>query len=171
MILLEMNFSVIKPEFGLIFWTALLFGVFFLLLRKFAFGPIAEALKAREESIDNAIQSAEQARAEMKNLTAQNEQIMRQAQEEKAVVLREAKEMKDQIIKEAREQATAEYNKKVASALQEIKNRELEMLTKVKNQVGNLAIDIAEKLMRERLKGDAASEAFVNKLVGDIKLN
>ena len=169
--ILLLDFSVIKPEFGLIFWTTLLFGVFFLLLRKFAFAPIAQALKDREDSIDTAIQSAEQARAEMRNLTAQNDQIMRQAQEEKSVILREAKELKDQIVKEARMQATAEYNQKVAAAVQEIKNREMEMLTNVKNQVGNLAIDIAEKLMRERLKGDAASEAFVGKLVGDIKLN
>ncbi len=169
--ILLLDFSVIKPEFGLIFWTTILFATFFLILRKFAFGPIAQALKEREESIDNAIQSADMARAEIKNLTAQNDQIMRQAQEEKTIILREAKEMKEQIIKEAREQATAEYNKKVASALQEIKNRELEILTNVKNQVGTLAIDIAEKLMRERLKGDAASEAFVGKLVNDIKLN
>ena len=90
--ILLLDFSVIKPEFGLIAWTTILFGVFYLLLSKFAFGPIAQALKAREESIDNAIQSAEQARAEIKNLTSQNEQIMRQAQEEKSVILREAKE-------------------------------------------------------------------------------
>ena len=84
--ILLLDFSVIKPEFGLIFWTTLLFGVFFLLLRKYAFAPIAQALKDREDSIDTAIQSAEQARAEMRNLTAQNDQIMRQAQEEKSVI-------------------------------------------------------------------------------------
>jgi F-type H+-transporting ATPase subunit b len=117
------------------------------------------------------LQSAENARAEMQNLTAQNEQILRQAQEEKAIILKEAKDMKDQIIREAKEQAAAEFNAKVNSAAAEIKNREMEMLTNVKNQVGTLAIEIAEKLMRERLKGDAANEAFIGKLVGEIKLN
>jgi F-type H+-transporting ATPase subunit b len=171
MIFLEIDFTVIKPEFGLLFWTTLLFAIFFFLMKKFAFAPIVSALKEREDSIDTALQSAEKARAEMQNLTAQNEQILRQAQEEKAVILKEAKDMKEQIIREAKEQATAEFRAKVESAAVEIRNRELEMLTNVKNQVGSLSIEIAEKLMRERLKGDAASEAFVGKLVSDIKLN
>lgn len=171
MIALTTDFSVIKPEIGLIFWTTLLFGVFFLILRKYAFAPIVQALKEREDSIDTALQSADKARAEMQNLTAQNEQILRQAQEEKAVILKEAKDIKEQIISEAKAQAAIEFRAKVESAAAEIRNRELEMLTNVKNQVGTLSIEIAEKLMRERLKGDAASEAFVGKLVSDIKLN
>lgn len=171
MILLEMDFSVIKPEYGLLFWTTILFGVFLFLLSKFAFKPIVAALAAREESIDNALQSAERARAEMQNLTAKNEALLRQAQEEKAVILKEAREIKEQILKEAKEQAAAEYKKKVESAVQDIKNRELEMLHNVKNQAGTLALDIAEKLLRKQLKGDAANESFVNSLVKDINLN
>ena len=97
--------------------------------------------------------------------------MLRQAQEEKAVILKEAREMKEQILKEAKEQAAAEYKKKVESAVQDIKNRELEMLHNVKNQAGTLALEIAEKLLRQKLQGDAANESFVNNLVKDINLN
>ena len=169
--LLLLDFSVIQPEYGLLFWTTLIFGTFFFVMSRFAFKPIAAALKEREQGIETALQSAEKARADMQNMTAQNEQILRQAQEERSMILKEAKDLKEQIVRESKEQAATEFKKKVDSAMIEIKNRELEMLTNVKNQVATLAIDIAEKLMRERLKDDATNETFVKKLTNEIKLN
>ena len=49
------DFSVIKPDFGLLFWTSIFFLLFWLLIGKFAFKPIAESLKKRTSDIQDAL--------------------------------------------------------------------------------------------------------------------
>jgi F-type H+-transporting ATPase subunit b len=165
------DFSVIKPDFGVLFWTVLIFLALWLILGKVAFKPIAAALKEREGSIDDALKQADKARADMQNLVAKNEQLLQEAREEKAKILREAKVMADEYTAQMRAKADAEFKTKVEGAMTEINNRKMEMLVDVKNQAGNMAISIAEKLMQEKLQGDAASEAFVKKMATEIKLN
>ncbi len=168
--LLDIDFSPMRPEFGLIFWTTLIFGILMFLLAKYGLGPITKGLKARGDAIDEALKSAETARAEMANLKAENEELLAQAREERTKMLRDAKEMKEQIITDAKTRADEEYRKKVASAMEEISNRKMEMLINVKNQSGLMALDIAEKVMRKDLKGQAEQEDFVNKLIAEINI-
>ncbi len=168
--LLDIDFSPMRPEFGLIFWTALIFGILLFLLAKYGLGPISRGLKARGDAIDDALKSAETARQEMANLTAKNEELLAEAREERTKMLRDAKDLKDQIIEDAKKRADDEYRKKVASAMEEIKNREMEMLINVKNQSGLMALGIAEKVIRKDLQGDADQEALVNKLIEEINI-
>lgn len=114
------DFSVIKPDFGLLFWSTIYFVLFWLIMARFAFRPIASALKKREDDIQDSLDEAKNARDEMANLKSENEQLLIQAREERAKILREAKEAKDTIIKEAREKAKDEAKKIVASAKTEI---------------------------------------------------
>ncbi len=170
MFLLDIDFSPMRPEFGLIFWTTLIFGILLFLLAKYGLGPISRGLKARGDAIDEALRSAEIARTEMANLKAENEELLAQAREERSTMLREAKEMKDEIIAEAKQRADKEYRNKVESAMEEINNRKMEMLIDVKNQSGMMALDIAEKVIRKELKGQSEQESFVNKLIEEINI-
>ncbi|NJN33765.1 MAG: F0F1 ATP synthase subunit B [Saprospiraceae bacterium] len=165
------EFSVFSPDFGLFFWTLAIFLVFFFLLSKFAFKPIAQALKDREDSIKDALASADRAKAEMSNLKSENEALLAKAKEERALMLKEAKDNAANIVSEAKNAAKEEANKIMTNAKLEIDNMKQSALTDVKNQVGLMALDIAEKVIRKELKGSAEQVAFVNTLAKEMNLN
>jgi F-type H+-transporting ATPase subunit b len=165
------DFSVIKPEPGLLLWTVVIFLLFWFLMSRFAFKPIGEALKKREGDIQSALDEAKKAREEMSKLTAQNEKLMDQAREERSQILKEAKEAKDEIIAEAKERANAEYKRKVESALQDIENQKMAAMTELKNKSGQIAIEIAEKILRRELSNKSEQERYAQNLADQIKLN
>ncbi|MEZ4984939.1 MAG: F0F1 ATP synthase subunit B [Saprospiraceae bacterium] len=165
------DFSVIKPDPGLIFWAALIFIVLWTVLGRMAFKPIQNALKKRENDIQHALDEAKRAREEMANLHAENEKLLAQAREERAKILKEAKDTKEQILKEAKEQAREEAKKIVTTAQLEIENQRKSAAVELKNQVGQIAIEIAEKVLRKQLSNDTEQTTFVSTLVDDLKLN
>ncbi len=165
------DFSVIKPDFGLLFWTTVIFILFWVIIGKFAFRPIMEGLKKRERDIQNSLDEAKRAREEMAKMKAENEELLAKAREERAQILKEAKEAKDRLIAEAKEQAKDEAKKIVANAKEQIENQKMAAIVELKNQVGKLSLEIAEKVIRKQLEGDKQQEAFVEDLVKDLKLN
>ncbi len=165
------SFAPFQPTPGLAIWSLVIFLLFWWLMAKYAFKPIAEALRVREEGIQDSLDEAKKAREEMANLKAENEKILVQAREERAAILREAKEAKTQIVNEAKDSAKVEANKILNSAKAEIENQKKQALADIKNQVGTMALDIAEKVIRKDLKSDSNQQSFVQSLVDDIKMN
>jgi F-type H+-transporting ATPase subunit b len=165
------DFSVIKPDPGLLIWTTIIFGIFWFMMSRFAFKPIAESLKKREVDIQSSLDEAKRAREEMSHLQAENEKLLAQAREERSAILKEAKDAKDEIIAEAKERANAEYKRKVESAIQDIENQKMAAMVALKNQAGQMAVDIAEKLLRKELSNKAEQESFAKSLAENIKLN
>ena len=159
------EFSVINPDPGLLFWTVVIFLLVWIILGKFAFKPIASALKSREDSIDSALKAAEEAKLEMKRLTAQNEQILIEAREERATMLKESKQAGERIVAEAKEKAKEESSKLIAQAKQEIQNQKVAAIAEVKNQAGQMAVDIAGRLVKQELKGGKEQDALVASLI------
>jgi F-type H+-transporting ATPase subunit b len=165
------DFSVIKPDFGLLFWTVVIFLIFWLMIGKFAFRPIAEALKKREADIQGSLDEAKRVRQEMQNLKSENEALLVQAREERAMILKEAKDAGNKIVDEAKMKAKEEVQKIVASSKEQIEHQKMAAIIDLKNQVGAISLEIAEKVLRKELRGNAEQEAFVNDLVKEIKLN
>lgn len=165
------DFSVIKPDPGLIVWTTVIFALVWGILGKFAFRPIQEALKKRDFDIQNALDEAKKARQEISNMQSENERLLAEAREERAKILQEAKVHKDSIIAEAKDKAKDEAKKIVMAAKRDIENQRMAVVTDLKNQLGVMALEVAEQVIRKELKGDAAQEKFVNKLVDDMELN
>ncbi len=165
------DFDVIRPDFGLLFWTSIIFILFWLLIGKFAFKPIAEALKKRENDIQSALDEAKNAKLEMANLKSENEALLAQAREERAAIIKEAKEAKNAMINEAREKAKEEASRITSSAMLEIENQKKAAITEVKNQVGGMAVEIAEKILKRELSGGDAQSSYVSSLVDEINLN
>ncbi len=165
------DFNVLKPEPGLLVWTALIFFLFWFLMSRFAFKPIGEALKQRETDIQSALDEAKKAREEMSHLQAENEKLLAQAREERSVILKEAKDAKDEIIAEAKERANAEYKRKVESAIHDIENQKMAAMVDLKNQAGKMAIEISERVLRRELANKSEQEAYANSLADQIKLN
>jgi len=163
--------DLLSPDFGLIFWTVVIFLLTFLILAKYAWKPILKMLDAREKSIAESIESADRIKAEMSQMKSEHEQMLIEAKAERSRILKEAKEAKDQIIGEAREQAKVEARKIIESAQVAINNQKMAALTDVKNQVGNLAIEVAEKILRKELADKDTHQHFIRQLAEEIKLN
>ncbi len=166
-----LSFTPFQPSPGLAIWSLLIFLLFWFIMGKYAFKPIAKALEKREHDIQHALDQAKLAKEEMKNMESQNEALLNQARDERNKILQEAKDMKNSILAEAKTKAKEEANKIIASAQNEISNQKKAAMAEVTNQVGGMAIGIAEKLLRKNLSDDAAQNEFVQNLVKDIKLN
>jgi F-type H+-transporting ATPase subunit b len=163
--------DLLTPELGLFFWTLIAFLAVFFILKKFAWKPILESLGEREKGIADSIAAAERVRNEMSMLKSENEKLMMQAREERTTMLKEAKEMKDKIVNEAKDQAKVEANKIIVDAQKQIQQQKMLALTEVKNEVGAIAISLAEQILRKQLNENEGQETYMKMLAGDIKLN
>lgn len=163
--------GLITPGLGLIFWTTLAFLVVLFLLKKMAWKPILEAIKKREQTIDEALKAAEKARMDMAALKNSNEQLLKQAREERDGILKEARDHKEAIISDAKSKAQAEVNRMLENARETIKNEKLAAIAELKNQVATLSIDIAEKILKTELSAENKQNTVVNNLVNEINLN
>ena len=163
--------ELLMPGIGLLFWTLVAFSIVFFILKKYAWKPILNTLKNREVSIANAITSAEKVKLEMAQLKNESEAIMTKTREERAAILKEAKDMADKIIVQAKEQAKADASKIIIDAQAAIQQQKMAALTDVKNQVGQLALEVAEKILRKQLSNKEAQESYIKELAQDIQLN
>ncbi|MBX2920597.1 MAG: F0F1 ATP synthase subunit B [Chitinophagaceae bacterium] len=168
--LLEIN-PLVLPDPGLLIWSTLAFLILLFVLGKFAWKPIMKAIGEREKGINDAIATAEKVKAEMAQLKSDNEKLLAEAREERAQILAEAKAIKDKIINEAKEQAKAEAAKIQADTLQSIENQKMAAVVDLKNQVGNLVVEVAEKVLRRELSDKGQQEHYIKQLSDEIKLN
>ena len=163
--------DLLTPELGLFFWTLIAFLAVFYILRKFAWGPILSSLGEREKGIADSIATAEKVRAEMTQLKSDNEKLLAEAREQRTLILKEAKEAKDRIVGEAKEEAKIQANKIIIEAQQQIQQQKMAALTEVKNEIGKLAVDVAEKILRKQLSSADGQDAYMQLLAEEIKLN
>lgn len=163
--------GLVKPEFGLIFWMFVSFMIIFLLLRKFAWRPILTMIKEREVSIQDALDAAQKAQAEMKTMQANNQKLLKDAQAERDNLIREARETKELILNEAKAKATKEGERIIASARETIQNEKLAAITELKNQVATLSVQIAEKILKEELSSPEKQKTLVKALLEEVNLN
>ena len=163
--------DLVIPSIGLIFWTSLVFIILLFLLAKFAWKPILKSVKERETKIETALEASEKAREEMAALKSQNEDLRKEALVERDALLKEAREMKDKIVAEAKNTAKEEGERIIESAREVITNEKMAAVTEIKNQVATLSIEIAEKIVKEKLSTDEKQKTLVDGLVKEINLN
>ena len=163
--------ELLVPEIGLVILQTIAFLLLMFLLAKFAWKPVLAAIKEREQSIDEALNKAELAKKEMTRLTAQNEELMKQARAERDLILKEAKGLKDNILHEAKNQAHQEGAKMIEKAKIEIENQKKAALAELKDQVSSLSLDIAERVLRNQLQDKVKQQELVTNLLKDVELN
>lgn len=156
---------------GLFIWQVVLFVVLVLVLKKVAWPQIMNAVEERESSISNALQAADKAKKEMEALQASNEELLKEAREERDRMLREARDTKDQIVSEAKNKAQEEAAKMIASAKSTIEGEKKSALNEIKTYSAELALQVAEKIMRSELSSDEKQKALASKYVDEINLN
>lgn len=163
--------ELVKPDIGLIFWQFLSFGIVLFILGKFAWKPILTLLHEREASIEDALQSAQNAKAEMEKLQSDNAKILAEAQKQKDELLAEARDMKDQMIAEAKKQATEEGDKLIAAAKVAIENEKATAVNEIKSKLAELSVSVAEKIIVQELGNDEKYNEYISKSLDEFKLN
>ena len=166
-----MNNPLINPGLGTFVWMLVSFGILAFILIKFGWTMILKALKNREEAIATSLGEAAKAREEMKTLVAHNEELLRQAKIERDELLRQARVTSDQIVEDARTKASAEADRIIENARESINYEKLKAMTELKNQIANLSIEIAEKLIRAELEDKPKADALIQKELEMVKLN
>jgi F-type H+-transporting ATPase subunit b len=163
--------DLLTPDLGLFLWNLLAFVILYFILKKTAWKPILKSLDEREKGIADSLASAEKIKVEMAQMKNENEALLAKAREERALLLKEARETKDKIINEAKEQAKEEGNRMIADARIAIEQQKMAALTEVKNEVGNLVVEVAEKILRRELADKPAQENYIRQLSNEVKLN
>ena len=163
--------SLFSPGLGLIFWQTVTFLIVLLLLSRYAWKPILNALKDREQSIEDSLKQAEKAREEMKQLQANNEKLLDEARLERDKILKAAQKAADETKEQAKEKTNIEVNKMLEDARKTIDNEKQAAIADIKKQIATMSVDIAEKLLRKELEDKSKQETLIAGLVDDLKIN
>ena len=166
-----MNNPLINPGLGTPLWMLVSFGILAFILIKWGWPAILKSLHSREEAIERSLGEAAKAREEMRSLVAHNEELLHQAKLERDEILRQARITGEAIVEKARATATAEADRIVESARENINYEKMKAMTELKNQIANLSIEIAEKLIRAELEDKQKANALISKELELMKLN
>ncbi|MBE9584885.1 F0F1 ATP synthase subunit B [Mucilaginibacter sp. JRF] len=162
--------GLLNDHLGFVVWAAVAFILLLILLGKFAWKPIMQAITDRERSIEDALLKAEAAKEEMARLTDENEALLKKARIERDLILHEARKVKEQMIHDARDLAQKEGARMLEIAKIEINNQKAIALADVKNQVASLSLEIAEKVLRKQFEDQAKQDDLVADLLKEVKL-
>lgn len=163
--------ELLTPGSGLIFWQLVVFLGLFFLLSKLAWKPILASLKERESTIQQALDAAEKARAEMANLQAGNEKLMKEAREERDKILRDARDAANRIHDEAQDNAKRNADRLIDDAKSVIQSEKQAALRDVRELVAKFSLEVAEKVIKKNLSADKSQQELAQGFVQEIKLN
>lgn len=166
-----MNNPLISPGLGVFFWMLVAFGILAFILGKWGWPMLLTALKKRELAIANSLNAAEKAREEIKQLTAHNEDLLKEAKLERDELLRNARLTSEKIIEEARQRATEEADRIVEAARENINYEKMKAMHELKNQIATLSINIAEKVLRAELADKAKADSLIIRELEEAHLN
>jgi len=160
--------QLVTPAIGLVFWMLVTFSILILILKKFAWGPILGSIKDREDSINNSLSLAEQARNEMAKLQGENENLLAQARQERESMLKEAREMKERILNEAKTSAETEAKSILNRASEEINKQKFAAMDELKKEIASYSVQIAEKLLQESLANNDAQQKLIDQHLNEL---
>ena len=166
-----MNTPLVSPGLGVIVWMLIAFGILAFILMKWGWPVILKALNDREKAINDALGAAEKTKAEMAQLKAHNEDLLKEAKVQRDEILRNARLTSEQIIEDARQRATVEADRIVENARENINYEKLKAMHDLKNQIATLSIEIAEKLVKSELSDREKATNFVTRELENAKFN
>jgi len=165
--------ELVSPGLGLIFWMLISFSILLFITFKFIWPAILGGLKEREEEIANSLEEAKKAREEMKSLQSDNQALIREAKNQRDEILKEAKALKEDMLREAKQLASIEGQRMVEESKKQIQQEKMAAITELKNEVAELSINIAEKLIKTELSDKNKKKDLMEKLIkeADQQLN
>lgn len=160
--------SLITPDFGLLVWMTLIFGIVFFVLAKWGFPLITRMVDERSDRISSSIEKARQAEESLSQLAEKQQELIDATRKQQAELLREASEARDKIIASAKEQASAEAAGLIAEARTKIEAEKEDALRQIRGEVARLSVEVAGKVLLEDLSGDEAQMRLVDRIIDTI---
>ena len=163
--------SILTPDVGLLVWMLLAFLVVFLILAKFGFPVITKMVEDRKNFIEESLRNAHEANQKLANIQSEGEAILKDAREQQAAILKDAMATRDNIIKEARNKAQLEGAKLVEEAKAQILVEKENALRDIRSTVAELSVEIAENVMRNKLKGAGEHEQLIERMLDEMSIS
>ena len=160
--------SLITPDFGLLFWMAIVFLVGLGILWKFGFPVIVNMVNNRKAMIDESLRKAHEANEKLANIKAESEALLQDAREKQALLLKEAAATRDAIVEKAQDKAREEGNRLLSEAKVEIENQKRAAISDIRKEVATLSVEIAEKILREKLGNDKAQMELIDRMLDEV---
>ena len=160
--------SLVTPDFGLLVWMTLIFGIVLFILARFGFPVITRSVEARAERIRTTLDDLKKAEDRMKALAREQEELIARAKEERDAIISDANLTRRQIVSQAREEALAESERIVTKARQDIEHEKETALRELRGKVADLSMQIAGKVLRKSLDGDGEQLRYVNRLIDEL---
>ena len=162
--------SLITPDFGLFFWMAVVFIIVLAILWKWGFPSIVNMVNSRKEFIDDSLRKAHEANERLANIQKEGEAMLQNAREKQAQILKDAADTRDAIVVKAQEKATNEGSRLLNEAKAEIEAEKQNAIRDIRTQVAEISVQVAEKIVREKLSSDESQMELINKLLNDISV-
>ena len=162
--------SLITPDFGLFFWMAIVFIIVLAILWKWGFPSIVNMVNSRKEFIDDSLRKAHEANERLANIQKEGEAMLQNAREKQAQILKDAADTRDAIVVKAQEKATNEGSRLLNEAKAEIEAEKQNAIRDIRTQVAEISIQVAEKIVREKLSSNESQMELINKLLNDISV-
>lgn len=162
--------SLITPDFGLFFWMAIVFFIVLAILWKWGFPTIVNMVNSRKEFIDDSLRKAHEANERLANIQKEGEAMLQNAREKQAQILKDAAETRDEIVVKAQEKATNEGSRLLNEAKAEIEVEKQNAIRDIRTQVAEISVQVAEKIVREKLSSNESQMELINKLLNDISV-
>lgn len=160
--------SLVTPDFGLLVWMTLIFGIVLFILARFGFPVITRSVEARAERIRTTLDDLKKAEDRMKVLAREQEELIARAKEERDAIISDANLTRRQIVSQAREEALAESERIVTKARQDIEHEKETALRELRGKVADLSVQIAGKVLRKSLDGDGEQLRYVDRLIDEL---
>ena len=157
----------LKPEFGLVIWMCICFGIVFIVLAKFGFPIITKMVNDRKNYIQDSLDAAHKANEQLASIKEQSDAILASAKTEQVKILKEAADTRDRIINEAKEQARIAGAKEMEEIRKLIQAEKDQAIRDIRRQVAELSVDVAEKVLRDSLKDSKAQMSMIDRLVDE----
>lgn len=163
--------SLITPDFGLLFWMTIVFLIVLGIVSKFGFKVIVKMVNDRKDYIDSSLQKAHEANKKLANIKVESDVLLQEARERQAAILKEAAATRDAIVEKAQDKAHEESNRLLTEAKVEIENQRQAAVSDIRKQVATLSVEIAEKVLREKLGDEKTQMDLIERMLDEISLS
>ena len=160
--------SLITPDFGLLFWMALVFIIVLVILWKWGFPVVVRMVNDRKAYIDESLKKAHEANERLANIKVESESILQEARERQAQILKEAAATRDAIVEKAQDKAREEGNRLIADAKAQIESQKQAVISDIRAQVAELSVKVAEKILRKELGDNDKQMDLIDRLLDEV---
>lgn len=160
--------SLITPDFGLLVWMTLIFGIVFFVLAKWGFPMITGSVEKRAARIGDSIKAAKEAEEKLRNLAEEQSRMIEETRQEQSRILKEAAASRDSIVEQAKVQAREEASRILDQARTQIAAEKESALRDVRKEVALLSVSVAEKVLKKSLSDADGQSALVDRLMDEV---